>query len=132
MPELSDFRLGADVVDKDGRKAGSLASVLVDQDGFEPKAIVIHIIVGSLNSAGLTFNDARASVSAHYSVGKSGSVLFSSEPHVLGFGLFSEDLLEELSDVPELPPVSVLPVLPSLLAGLSPLACVSSALAAFL
>lgn len=42
MPELSDFRLGADVVDKDGRKAGSLASVLVDQDGFEPKAIVVR------------------------------------------------------------------------------------------
>jgi sporulation protein YlmC with PRC-barrel domain len=42
MPELSDFRLGADVVDKNGRKAGSLASVLVDQDGFEPKAIVVR------------------------------------------------------------------------------------------
>jgi sporulation protein YlmC with PRC-barrel domain len=42
MPELSDFRLGADVVDKDGRKAGTLASVLVDQDGFGPKAIVVR------------------------------------------------------------------------------------------
>lgn len=42
MPELSDFRLGADVVDKDGKKAGSLASVLVDQDGFEPTALVIR------------------------------------------------------------------------------------------
>jgi len=42
MPELSDFRFGADVVDKDGRKAGSLASVLVDQDGFEPKALVVR------------------------------------------------------------------------------------------
>ena len=42
MPQLSDFRLGADVVDKDGGKAGSLGSVLVDQDGFEPKAIVVR------------------------------------------------------------------------------------------
>jgi sporulation protein YlmC with PRC-barrel domain len=42
MPQLSDFRLGADVVGKDGEKAGSLASVLVDQDGFEPKAIVVR------------------------------------------------------------------------------------------
>jgi uncharacterized protein YrrD len=42
MPELSDFRLGADVVDKDGLKTGSLACVLVDQDGFEPKALVVR------------------------------------------------------------------------------------------
>jgi N-acetylmuramoyl-L-alanine amidase len=42
--------------------------------GFEPKAIVIHIIVGSLQSAGLTFRDPHSSVSAHYGVGKSGSV----------------------------------------------------------
>jgi N-acetylmuramoyl-L-alanine amidase len=42
--------------------------------GLEPKAIVIHIIVGSLESAGLTFGDPRSSVSAHYGVGKSGRV----------------------------------------------------------
>jgi N-acetyl-anhydromuramyl-L-alanine amidase AmpD len=42
--------------------------------GFEPKAIVIHIIVGSLGSAGITFGDPRSSVSAHYGVGKSGLV----------------------------------------------------------
>lgn len=42
--------------------------------GFEPKAIVIHIIVGSLESAGLTFRDPRSAVSAHYGVGKSGRV----------------------------------------------------------
>ena len=42
--------------------------------GFAPKAIVIHIIVGSLESAGLTFGDPRSSVSAHYGVGKSGRV----------------------------------------------------------
>ena len=33
MPEISDFRLGADVVDKDGGKAGSLASVLLHELG---------------------------------------------------------------------------------------------------
>ena len=42
--------------------------------GFIPKAIVIHIVVGSLESAGLTFGDPRSSVSAHYGVGKSGRV----------------------------------------------------------
>jgi N-acetyl-anhydromuramyl-L-alanine amidase AmpD len=42
--------------------------------GFEPKAIVIHVIVGSLESAGLTFRDPRSAVSAHYGVGKSGRV----------------------------------------------------------
>jgi sporulation protein YlmC with PRC-barrel domain len=41
VPELSDFRLGADVVASDGRKAGILASVLVEQEGFDPKAIVV-------------------------------------------------------------------------------------------
>jgi len=41
MPELSDFRLGAEVVDSEGRKAGSLAGVLVDEDGFDPKAVVV-------------------------------------------------------------------------------------------
>ncbi len=42
--------------------------------GFAPKAIVIHIIVGSLESAGMTFADPKSSVSAHYGVGKTGSV----------------------------------------------------------
>ena len=42
--------------------------------GLEPKAIVIHVIVGSLESAGMTFRDPRSSVSAHYGVGKSGYV----------------------------------------------------------
>ncbi len=42
--------------------------------GFEPRAIVIHIIVGSLESAGLTFRDPRSAVSAHYGVGKSGRI----------------------------------------------------------
>ena len=42
--------------------------------GFEPRAIIIHIIVGSLESAGLTFRDPLSAVSAHYGVGKSGQV----------------------------------------------------------
>jgi uncharacterized protein YrrD len=40
MPEISDFRLGADVVSSDGEKVGFLASVLVDEEGFDPRAIV--------------------------------------------------------------------------------------------
>jgi len=41
MPELSDFRLGAEVVDREGKNAGILVSVLVDQEGFDPKALVV-------------------------------------------------------------------------------------------
>jgi uncharacterized protein YrrD len=42
MAELSDFRLGADVVASDGSKAGTLVSVLVDKDGFLPRALVVQ------------------------------------------------------------------------------------------
>jgi hypothetical protein len=42
MAQLSDFRLGSDVVGKDGAMAGTLVSVLVDADGFDPKAIVVR------------------------------------------------------------------------------------------
>jgi uncharacterized protein YrrD len=42
MPVLADFRLGADVVSSDGRKAGLLVSVLVEKDGFEPRAVVVQ------------------------------------------------------------------------------------------
>jgi sporulation protein YlmC with PRC-barrel domain len=41
MPELSDFRLGAQVVTSDGRKVGTLVSVLVDDGGFDPRALVV-------------------------------------------------------------------------------------------
>ena len=41
MAELSDFRLGADVVDRDGDKAGTLVSVIVDEKGFEARALVV-------------------------------------------------------------------------------------------
>jgi len=43
MPELSDFRLGSDVLTSNGRKAGALASVLVEKDGFDPKALVVEV-----------------------------------------------------------------------------------------
>src|SRR6266849_4181488 len=33
MPNVSDFRLGADVVASDGKKVGSLVSVIVDEQG---------------------------------------------------------------------------------------------------
>jgi sporulation protein YlmC with PRC-barrel domain len=41
MPELSDFRLGADVVDSAGQKAGTLVSVIVGENGFDPRALVV-------------------------------------------------------------------------------------------
>ncbi len=41
MPELSDFRLGADVIDSAGHKAGTLISVIVDENGFDPRALVV-------------------------------------------------------------------------------------------
>src|SRR6266567_3444772 len=41
MPELRDFRLGADVVGADGQKAGTLVSVLVEEKGFDPQALVV-------------------------------------------------------------------------------------------
>jgi sporulation protein YlmC with PRC-barrel domain len=41
MPDLRDFELGADVVGSDGQKAGTLASVLVEEKGFDPQALVV-------------------------------------------------------------------------------------------
>jgi sporulation protein YlmC with PRC-barrel domain len=41
MAELSDFRLGADVFDNAGQKAGTLVSVIVDENGFDPRALVV-------------------------------------------------------------------------------------------
>jgi hypothetical protein len=42
--------------------------------GYSPEIIVIHVIVGSLLSADRWFNNPAASVSAHYGVGRDGSV----------------------------------------------------------
>lgn len=42
MPDLNQFRLGGDVIGSDGLKAGTLASVLVDEQGFEPRALVVR------------------------------------------------------------------------------------------
>ncbi|HEV2034964.1 MAG TPA: PRC-barrel domain-containing protein, partial [Candidatus Dormibacteraeota bacterium] len=41
MPDLSDFRLGAGVVASDGTKVGTVVSVIVDEDGFSPRALVV-------------------------------------------------------------------------------------------
>lgn len=41
MPELTDFSLGTEVVARDGSSAGTLVSVLVEADGFDPKALVV-------------------------------------------------------------------------------------------
>jgi sporulation protein YlmC with PRC-barrel domain len=41
MPDVSDFRLGSDVVASDGKKAGTLVSVIVDEKGFDPRALVV-------------------------------------------------------------------------------------------
>src|SRR5579864_10921 len=54
MPDLSDFRLGSEVLASDGRKAGVLASVLVARQGFGPEAIVVKddtSLVGRLIAA---------------------------------------------------------------------------------
>lgn len=41
MPDLSHFRLGGDVIGSDGLKAGTLVSVLVEEQGFDPRALVV-------------------------------------------------------------------------------------------
>src|ERR1700704_4553050 len=41
MPELSDFRLGSKVVDREGKASGTLVSVIVDEHGFDPRSIVV-------------------------------------------------------------------------------------------
>jgi len=41
MPALTDLRLGADVVSSDGRKAGKLVSILVEEKGYDPRALVV-------------------------------------------------------------------------------------------
>jgi len=37
----ADFHLGADVVASDGRKVGTLARIIVEQDGFDARALVV-------------------------------------------------------------------------------------------
>lgn len=54
MARSEDFRLGARVVDRDGKAAGTLVRVLVEQDGFDPKALVVQdktSLVGRLMAA---------------------------------------------------------------------------------
>jgi uncharacterized protein YrrD len=52
--KLEDFRLGAKVVSGDGHSVGTLVSVLVEQQGFDPKAVVVkheESLVGRLMAA---------------------------------------------------------------------------------
>jgi len=42
MAELTDFRLGSEVAGSDGALAGSLVSILVEEQGFDPRAIVVR------------------------------------------------------------------------------------------
>ena len=42
--------------------------------GYRPEAIVIHIMDGPMSAADSWFNDPRAKVSAHYGVGKDGTL----------------------------------------------------------
>ena len=54
MARSDDLRLGAPVLDSDGETAGTLVSVLVDEDGFDPKALVVKdetSLVGRLLAA---------------------------------------------------------------------------------
>lgn len=41
MTELSDLRLGANVFSSDGVDVGTIVSLIVDADGFTPKALVV-------------------------------------------------------------------------------------------
>src|SRR5579872_3339356 len=51
VASVIDFRLGADVLDNGGRFAGTLVSVLVDEDGFDPKALVVKAEASLLGRA---------------------------------------------------------------------------------
>jgi sporulation protein YlmC with PRC-barrel domain len=41
MPELSDLGLGADVVSSDAINVGTVVSLIVDEDGFTPRSLVV-------------------------------------------------------------------------------------------
>jgi sporulation protein YlmC with PRC-barrel domain len=41
MSDVSDFRLGSSVVASDGTRVGTLISVIVDEKGFDPRALVV-------------------------------------------------------------------------------------------
>jgi sporulation protein YlmC with PRC-barrel domain len=41
MPDVSDFRLGSAVLASDGNKVGTLVSVIVDEQGFDPRSLVV-------------------------------------------------------------------------------------------
>jgi sporulation protein YlmC with PRC-barrel domain len=41
MPDVSDFRLGSAVLASAGSKIGTLVSVIVDEQGFDPRSLVV-------------------------------------------------------------------------------------------
>jgi sporulation protein YlmC with PRC-barrel domain len=56
MPDLSDFRLGAGVIASDGSKVGTVVSILVDEEGFSPRALVVK---GEATLAGRLLSDEK-------------------------------------------------------------------------
>jgi hypothetical protein len=40
MPDISELRLGANVLSSDGVDVGTIVSLIVDADGFTPRALV--------------------------------------------------------------------------------------------
>jgi len=54
-----------------GARAGNFT---VGRRGFTPQAIVIHIMAGTMQSTRNWFNNPAATVSAHYGVGRDGSI----------------------------------------------------------
>ncbi|MEO8629595.1 MAG: peptidoglycan recognition family protein [Betaproteobacteria bacterium] len=45
-----------------------------ERAGYQPEAVVIHIMDGSLTGTDSWFNDPRSQVSAHYGVGRTGAI----------------------------------------------------------
>ena len=41
MQKAADFHLGADVIASDGRKVGTLARIIVEEEGFDARALVV-------------------------------------------------------------------------------------------
>jgi uncharacterized protein YrrD len=41
MPDFSDLRLGSDVVASNGDKVGTVVRIIVDEEGFSPRALVV-------------------------------------------------------------------------------------------
>lgn len=94
MTASGDFRLGADVLASDGRKVGSLAGVLVEEDGFDARALVVkdeaHLLGRLLSDEKLFITDevvvpiARVESATHDTIrlDVSGSQLETEQPYL--------------------------------------------------